>query len=266
MNSSAHRSVTLAVILALFLIMATGRAEIPSALASAVQELRAQRSYSWEVINADPGPVAQSTETRRGRVTTVQQNLAPHIKGSLASSGDILLKRDWPDGLQLDSLVTASGQVVTLTPDGWMTNQEILSEIAAERINATGPSDRLLWLRRADRPDTRRPDEELLAAVRAAEEFEANGDNYTARIRIGENTRERNGLNALTVTLSVNLRGGVVRDYQLTVQGSRAIARVGVDVPVSDDRFVVLTYLPVSKLDVPDEAWTKLKERPSTAR
>ncbi len=266
MNPSAHRTGTLAVILGLFSIIVTGRAEIPQALASAVQELRTQRSYSWEVINADPGPVAQSTETRRGRVTTVQQNLAPHIKGSLSSSGDMLLKRDWPDGLQLDSLVAANGQVVTLTPDGWMTNQEILSALAAERISSTGSSARLSWLRRADRPDTRRPDEELLAAVRAAEEFEKNGDTYTAHIRIAENTRERNGLNALTVTLTVNLRGGVVRDYQLTVQGSRAIARVGVDVPVSDDRVVVLTYLPVSKLDVPEEAWAKLKAKPQTGR
>jgi hypothetical protein len=266
MKSPVHRAVALAVMIGLCAIGVAGRAEIPPALASAVQELRAQRSYSWEVINADPGPVAQSTDTRRGRVTTVQQNLAPHIKGSLSSAGDMLLKRDWPDGLQLDTVVSANGQMVTLTPEGWLTNREILSLIAEERINASEPSARLAWLRRADRPDTRRPDEELSAAVHAAETFEVSGDTYIARIRVSENTRERNGLSALTVTLTVNLRSGVVRDYQLTVQGSRSVARVGIEIPLSDDRFVILSYLPVSKLDVPDEAWAKLKAPPSLGR
>lgn len=42
------------------------RAEVPRALAAALQNLREQRSYSWEIINADPGPVAQSTETAAG--------------------------------------------------------------------------------------------------------------------------------------------------------------------------------------------------------
>ncbi len=243
-----------------------GRAEIPPALANAVQELRAQKSYSWEVINADPGPVAQSTDTRRGRVTTVQQNLAPHVKGSLATTGDVLLKRDWPDGLQLDTAVSSTGQMVTLTPEGWLTNREILSLIAEERVRAAGPSARLAWLRRADRPDTQRPDEELSAALRAAENFEVSGDTYVARIRIAANTRERSGLSALDVTLTVNLRGGVVRDYQLTVQGSRAVARVGIEIPLSDDRFVILSYLPISKLDVPDEAWAKLTAQPTLGR
>ncbi len=235
------------------------RAEVPRALDTALQNLRAQRSYSWEIINADPGPVAQSTETRRGRVTTVQQNLAPHVRASLASNGDMLLKRDWPDGMQLDTLVTADGQIVTGTPDGWLTNQEVLTAMADERVNNNTSSTRYQWLRRADRPDTRRPDEELAAAVRAASEFEASGDTYVARIRIGENARANSGLSALAVTLTVTVRGGVVRDYQLTVQGSRSLARAGVQVPLSDDRFVIFTYLAVRKLDVPDEAWAKIR-------
>jgi hypothetical protein len=266
MKSPAHRTVTLAVMIGLCAIGVASRAAIPPALANAVQELRAQKSYSWEVINADPGPVAQSTDTRRGRVTTVQQNLAPHIKGRLATTGDLLLKREWPDGLRLDTVVSATGQVVTLTPEGWLTNQEILTLIAEERISSSEPSGRLAWLRRADRPDMRRPDEELSAAVRAAESFEVSGDTYVARIRIAPNTRERSGLSALAVTLTLNLRSGVVRNYQLTVQGARAVARVGIEIPLSDDRFVILSYLPISKLDVPDEAWAKLKAQPSLGR
>ncbi len=235
------------------------RAEVPRALAAALQNLREQRSYSWEIINADPGPVAQSTETRRGRVTTLQQNLAPHVKASLASNGAMLLKRDWPDGVKLDTLVTVDGQIVTGTPDGWLTNQEVLTAMADERVNNNTSSARYQWLRRADRPDTRRPDEELAAAVKAASEFEVSGDTYVARIRLGESARENIGLSALEITLTITVRGGVVRDYQLTVQGSRALARAGVQVPVSDDRFVIFTYLAVRKLDVPDEAWAKVR-------
>jgi hypothetical protein len=235
------------------------RAQIPPALAAAVQQLQVARSYSWEVINADPGPVAQSTETRRGRVTFVQQNTAPHVKGSVTSNGDILLNRDWSDGLRLDTLATADGQIVTNTPEGWMTGHEILSAIAEEKITSDTPSLRYQWLRRADRPDTRRPDEELPVAVKAASEFEVNGDTYVAHIRFGEGARERSGLAALEVTVTINLRSGVVRDYQMTVSGSRTVARVGMQLPVNDDRFVILTYVPVRKLDVPDEAWVKLK-------
>jgi hypothetical protein len=131
--------------------------------------------------------------------------------------------------------------------------------MADERVNNNTSSARYQWLRRADRPDTRRPDEELAAAVKAASEFEVSGDTYVARIRLGESARENIGLSALEITLTITVRGGVVRDYQLTVQGSRALARAGVQVPVSDDRFVIFTYLAVRKLDVPDEAWAKVR-------
>lgn len=235
------------------------RAEIPKPLVVALQALSEQRSYSWEVIDADPGPVAENLQTRRGTVTAVRQSTAPHVKASLASNGDLLLKRDWPDGLQLDTLVTADGQMVTLTPEGWMTSQEILTAISEERIKNNGQSARFQWLRRADRPDTRRPDEELISAVKAATEFEVNGDTYVTRIVPSEAVRERSGFNSFQVTLTVNVRNGVVRDYQLTLQGTRPVARAGVNLPLSDDHFVILTYLPVRKLDVPDEAWAKLK-------
>ncbi|MCX6950914.1 MAG: hypothetical protein NTV51_01815 [Verrucomicrobia bacterium] len=259
MKLSSLRLIRAALVAGGAMLASSLQAEIPRPLAAAVQELRDQRSYSWEIINADPAPPAQTIETRRGRVATLPPNPAPHVKGSLTSNGDMLIKRDWPDGLQLDTLVTADGQMVTLTPEGWLTNQEVLTGISEERINQSAPTARALWLRRADRPDIRRPDAELMAVLRSATEFEVNGDTYITRISLGEDARERNGLSALQVTLAVNLRGGVVRDYQLTVQGSRTLARVGAEIPLSDDRFVILTYLPVRKLDVPDEAWAKLK-------
>lgn len=241
------------------LLAVTVRADIPRPLAAALQELRDQRSYTWEVINADPGPVTESIETRRGRVTTVRQNIAPHVKGSLTADGDILLKRDWPDGVRLDTLVTADGQIVTNTPEGWLSSQEVLTAIAEERNASATPTARAQWLRRADRPDVQRPDEELIAAVKGVPEFEVSGDTYVGHIRFAENALERNGLSALDVTLTINLRSGVVRDYQVTVQGARTLARAGVQLPLSDDHFVIITYLPVRKLDVPDDAWAKVR-------
>src|SRR5947207_15670543 len=91
-------------------------APVPPAVVNALEYLRDQRSYSWEVINGDPGPVAQSVETRRGTVTTVQQNTSPHVTGSIDLNGDTLVRREWPDGLQLDTIVTADGKTITNTP------------------------------------------------------------------------------------------------------------------------------------------------------
>lgn len=235
------------------------RAQVPPALAAAMQHLREQRSYSWEVINADPGPVAQTIETRRGAKIAVQQNFAPHVKGALAANGDMLLTRDWTDGVVLKTFVTTEGQTITLTPEGWLTNQEVLTAIADERINPGTSSLRSLWLRKADRPDLVRPDEELPAIVQAATECDVSGDTYTVRIHFDASARERAGLGPLDVTAIINVGSGVIRDYQLTVQGSRTLARAGLQLPLSDDRFVILTYLPVRKLDVPDEALAKLR-------
>ena len=63
----------------------------------------------------------------------MQQNLAPHIKGCFTKNGDMLLKREWAEGLQLDRLVTADGQTLTVNPDGWLTRQDVLTAIAEER-------------------------------------------------------------------------------------------------------------------------------------
>jgi len=133
----------------------------PAELAMAMQNLRDQRSYAWEVINGDPGPVAQSQVTRRGTVTSIQQNTSPHVKGRVTSTGEMLLERDWPDGLQMTTFVSADGITVTQTPEGWMTNQEVLDAIADERSRSNQPTERLMWLSRADRPDIRRPDQDM---------------------------------------------------------------------------------------------------------
>src|SRR5688572_9083413 len=98
----------------------TALAAAPPAVSRSLEYLRAQKSYSWEVINADPGPQAQQLKTRRGKATIVQQNLSPHVKGTIDRNGDTLIQREWSDGVRLDTIITADGAMVTNTPDGWM--------------------------------------------------------------------------------------------------------------------------------------------------
>lgn len=228
----------------------------PPELARALQQLRDQGSYSWEVINGDPGPVAQNFETRRGTVTTVQQNTSPHIKGSVDTGGDTLISRQWEDGLRLDTLITASGAMVTNTPAGWLTNQEILTLQAEERLAEGGPSSRYVWLRRADRPDIRRPDQELTPLLRTNAKFESvSPDTYV----VSGNSAGDEPQQTYDVTITIHLRGGVIRDYEISIEGSRAVTRARVKVPIKEHRIVILTYVPVSRLDVPADAREKLK-------
>jgi hypothetical protein len=260
-----------------FFILAAAMAAIASAappapLASALEYLRDQKSYSWEVINGDPGPVAQQFETRRGTVTTVQQNTAPNVKGQLDRNGDMLIKREWSDGLRLDTLITADGSMVTKTPDGWLTDREILTAQAEERLRGQAPTPRYLWLRRADRPDIRRPDQELVPFLKSNAEFESLADSYVAKIRsrAGDPSRpnEDETEPATNVTVTMNLRGGVIRDYEVKIEGTRRATRARISVPVSEQRIVILTYVPVSRVDIPHEAREKLKAArlPSSAR
>ena len=252
--------------LALFLATTVfaAAAEVPSALASALEYLRDQKSYSWEIINADPGPVAQQFNTRRGTVTTVQQNMSPNLKGQIDRSGDMLIQRDWSDGLRLDTIITADGTMVTKTPEGWLTDREILTAQAEERLRGQAPTPRYLWLRRADRPDIRRPDQELLPFLKGSAEFEVVADSYVARIRsrAGDPSKpnEDETEPGTNVTLTMNLRGGIVRDYEVKIEGTRRATRARIPIPVSEQRIVVLTYLPVSRIDIPFEALEKLKQ------
>lgn len=235
----------------------------PAPLARAIEHLVAQKSYSWETINSDPGPVAQQFETRRGTVVTVDRNLSPNIKGRLDRNGDMLIQREWADGLRLDTIITAEGPIVTKTPEGWLTDREILTAQADARVHSQTNSERFQWLRRADRPDVRRPDQELGPLLRGSNvDYETTSEGYIVRIRsrAGDPAKpnDDDAEPGTIVTLSINLRGGVIRDYEVKIEGIRRATRARVAVPVSEQRIVVVTYVPVSRIDVPAEAREKL--------
>jgi hypothetical protein len=235
----------------------------PAALAAALEYLRDQKSYSWEVINTDPGVVKQEFETRRGTVTTLQQSMTPNMKGQVDRNGDMLIRREWSDGLRLDTVIAADGAVVTNTPEGWLTDREILTAQAEERMRAQTPTQRSLWLRRADRPDIRRPDQELVPFLKSTTQFEVLADTFIARLRSrsGDPAKPNDdeAEAATSVTITMNLRGGVVRDYEVKLEGTRRATRARIAVPVSEQRTVIITYVPVSRIDIPPEAREKLK-------
>ena len=242
----------------------------PAALASALEYLRDQKSYSWEAINSDPGPVAQQIETRRGTVTTVQQSMAPNMKGQVDRNGDMLIQREWNDGLRLDTIITTDGAMVTKTPEGWLTDREILTAQAEERLRGQAPTTRYMWLRRADRPDIRRPDQELVPFLKGQNEFESLGDSYVAKLRsrAGDPSKpnEDDAEPGTNVTVTMNMRGGIIRDYEVKIEGTRRATRARIAVPVSEQRIVIVTYVPVSRIDIPKEAAEKLKSpRPTSA-
>lgn len=247
----------------LFSVVLLGSAEAapPPLLASALEYLRDQKSYSWEMINADPGPVAQQLETRRGTVTTVQQNLSPNLKGTIDRNGDMLIQREWSDGLRLDTIILADGTSVTKTPEGWMNEREILTAQADERLAGKGLTPRAVWLRRADRPDLRRPDQELTPLLRTEAPFETAGDSYTVSAQIPPPGGA--GADASSppvhVRVTMNLQGGVIRDYEVKIDATRTVTRARLRVPISDQRIVIIKYLPVTRIDIPREAREKLQ-------
>ncbi len=249
-------------ILLLALVPLSGGAAPPAPLAAALQQLRDQKSYSWESINSDPGPVARRIETRRGTVTTVQQNLAPNVQGQIDRQGDMLIRREWSDGLVLETVITATGASATKTPEGWMSDREILTAQSEERLRNRTATARALWLRRADRPDVLRPDVELAPLLKFTAPFTGSGNTYQVsfRSRAGDTLTEDpdDGEPATTVAITLNLRGGVIRDYELKLEGVRRVQRSRIQIPVSEQRIVVLKYLPISKLDLPPEAREKL--------
>lgn len=234
----------------------------PAPLVSALQHLGGQKSYSWEVINADPGPVAQQFDTRMGKVTSVQQNTSPNLKGQIDRQGDMRIRREWADGLRLDTIITAKGDMVTLTPEGWLTDREILTAQAEERMRSQTPTERFNWLRRADRPDIRRPDQELLPFLNSTASFEFNGDSYSVQLRSRSadpaRPSEDESEPATTVWVTMNLRAGIIRDYEVRIEATRRATRARIAIPVSEQRIVVLTYLPISRIDIPAEAQAKL--------
>jgi hypothetical protein len=238
------------------------RAAPPAGLATALEYLRDQRSYSWEIINADPGPVALQFETRRGTVTSVQQNTAPHVRGQIDRRGDMRIEREWADGLRLVTVIRADGSMITETPEGWMTDREILTAQAEERLRSTTPTPRALWLRRADRPDVRRPDQELVPFLQTGGPFEFNGDSYTARIRSRSGDPAQPNPDedepSIDVTVVMNVKNGIIRDYEVKIEAVRRVARSRVQIPISEQRIVILTYVPINRIDVPEAALAKL--------
>jgi hypothetical protein len=240
------------------------RAEPPPALVRALEHLRAQKSYSWEMINLDPGPVAQRFEGRNGVVTTVLVNTTPDIKGTLDFNGDVLLQRQWADGLKLDTFITRDGQMLTSTPEGWLSTQEILTAQAEEKMRADKPTDRYLWLRRADRPDVRRPDEELAPLLNTKAVFEEIApDTFMAKGQLRATGSGKgdddDSAPPYDITVTMHLRGGVIRDYEVAIVGSRRVnPRSRIAMPVNDHRSVVITYVPVARVKVPDEVRDKL--------
>jgi hypothetical protein len=237
-------------------------AATPPDLARALAQLQQQQTYSWEVINADPGPQAQQLKTRRGRVTMVQQNTSPHLHGQIDRNGDTLIEREWADGVKLTTIILADGTTATQTPEGWMTTQEILAALGTEQVKSRGNSPRLTWLRRADRPEISRPDQELVPLINSAGEFTALAESYTAKGRVYPNaapgTKPEDAGPGIDVELTLNLSRGLVRDYEVKVVSTRAITRARVQVPISDQRIVIITYLPVRKIVIPEEARLKL--------
>lgn len=231
----------------------------PADVAIALEYLRDQRSYSWEVINADPGPVPQDIQTMRGSVVTVQRNNAPNVKGRIDRAGERLILREWPDGLQLETWIAPDGTTLTRTPEGWMTAQEILTAQAEERLREGGPSPRIRWLRRADRPEFILPHEELARLLTTKAPFEAAGDDaYVVRGRAVPGEDAFDDDRGYNVVVTLRLRGGVIRDYEVEIDGTHAIRQAGVKIPVNEHRIVVVNYVPISKLDLPPEARAKM--------
>lgn len=236
------------------------RAALPAELAKAVQFLRDQRSYSWESINADPGPVRQTIDTARGPVTTVQQNLAPHIRGRRAANGEMWFERDWPDGLAMQTFVAADGATVTKTPEGWLSRTEILEAIAQERLLPAGTSKRLEWLPRAEAIETLHPVDELAPFLDPTQVFDEIDGAFTCKLEIQRGSPGSPEAQSVgNATISIHLAGGLLRDYEIKTEISRRVTRSRISIVSYSDCIVILSYLPVGRLDVPAEARAKLK-------
>jgi hypothetical protein len=244
------------------LLVTAAAAATPPELTRALEFLHNQKSFSWEVINADPGPQAQQLKTRRGSIMVTQQNTSPHIRGSIDRNGDTRIEREWSDGLKLDTIIMADGRTLTNTPDGWMTPQDILAALGQARVKLSENSPRVIWLRRADRPEINRPDAELAPLLKTAGEFTVQGESYVAQARVypnqPPNTKPEDAGPGVDVALTINLSKGLIRDYEVKVETTRAVTRARVQIPISDQRIVIVTYLPIRKVEIPEEAQAKL--------
>src|SRR5205085_3775846 len=130
------------------------------------------------------------------------------------------------------------------------------------RVKLSENSPRVTWLRRADRPEIIRPDAELAPLLMTAGDFTINDGAYVAKARIHPNlppnTKPEDAGPGVDVALTINLSKGLIRDYEVKVETTRAITRARVQIPISEQRIVILTYLPVRKIEIPEEAQAKL--------
>ena len=143
-----------------------------------------------------------------------------------------------------------------------MTSREILDALANEQVRNDVVTPRSVWLKRADRPYLRRPDQELGVFLRGDHTFEISGDAYVTRLEISaagteKSTEDSPPLTTFIYTLHVT--AGVIRTYEVKTEYTRTTARARATVPVTDERLAIVTYLPVATLGVPEEAWSKLK-------
>ena len=149
-----------------------------------------------------------------------------------------------------------------------MTGPEVLAALAEERARIVEPSERYLWLRRADRPLLIRPDQDLAPFIKGAGVTEVSGESYIARARVRPDgwviAADDEQQPSYAVTFTLNVRRGTLRDYEVRIEGAQTFARSGVQLPVNDTRIVILTYVPVSKVDVPDDVRAKAGARKSS--
>ena len=105
--------------------------------------------------------------------------------------------------------------------------------------------------------------------LRSEAKFEELADSYVTKVRsrAGDPAKpnEDDSEPGTNVTVTMNLHGGMIRDYEVKIEGTRRTTRARIAVPVSEQRIVILTYVPVGAIDIPFEAREKLQAQPSTA-
>ena len=92
--------------------------------------------------------------------------------------------------------------------------------------------------------------------LKSVSEFKADGESYVTSSQIPPEVSGTGS--AIDITLTINLRRGLIRDYEVKIEATRRVSGVRVEVPISDQRIVILTYLPIAAIAIPEEAREKL--------
>jgi len=129
-------------------------------------------------------------------------------------------------------------------------------------VQSATATRRRIGRRRADRPEVVRPDLELGRFLKFDGPVKNQGESYiiSGTVRTGgtAKTDAEDAPPPINVTFTLNLSGGVVRDYEVEIEGSRVTSHTRMQVPFHDHRIVIITYLPVTRINIPDEARDKL--------